>query len=360
MTPPSIWELAPHTKAKHAILRKYLDAWLPVITRYNDRVIICDGFAGPGVYNKGEKGSPVIAIEAFTEHPYKQDMNAQIRYIFIEAKKNRYESLKNIINQLEKPESVSCTILNDRYDKAFTKILDYLDEKDRKIAPTFAFIDPFGIKGIPLEIIDRLMAHPSCEVFITFMLGPLQRFVMSPEFEVHNDALFGCNEWRTAETLSGAERESFLRGLYQKQLEKKVGAKYVRYFTMRDRKERTIYDLFFATNHFKGIDLMKDAMWKVDQNGAFSFSDATDPNQETLFSVSPNWDQLYAILHQKFPGRTENWSVVEETIRRTPFRILKQQLNRDAKRDDTKFEFINSLGVRRGTINDDTLVRFEI
>lgn len=34
-------------------------------TKFIDRVIICDGFAGPGVYKKGEDGSPVIALKAY-------------------------------------------------------------------------------------------------------------------------------------------------------------------------------------------------------------------------------------------------------------------------------------------------------
>ncbi|MFZ7121222.1 MAG: three-Cys-motif partner protein TcmP, partial [Eubacteriaceae bacterium] len=46
----TIWAIEPHTEAKHAILRKYLDAWLPIITRWNGKVLYIDGFAGPGEY----------------------------------------------------------------------------------------------------------------------------------------------------------------------------------------------------------------------------------------------------------------------------------------------------------------------
>ena len=92
--------------------------------------------------------------------------------------------------------------------------------------------------------------------------------------------------------MAGNERETYLRTLYQRQLEDTVGAQYVRFFGMRDAKNKTIYDLFFITNHSSGIDAMKDAMWKVDQSGGYSFSDATNPDQEMLFTKEPDWDQL--------------------------------------------------------------------
>ena len=60
----TIWPIEPHTAAKHQILRKYLDAWLPILGTYNNRMLYIDGFAGPGEYTGGEPGSPIIALEA--------------------------------------------------------------------------------------------------------------------------------------------------------------------------------------------------------------------------------------------------------------------------------------------------------
>ena len=64
----TIWPIEPHTSAKHQILRKYLDAWLPILGTYNKRIIYIDGFAGPGEYVGGEPGSPIIALEAARSH----------------------------------------------------------------------------------------------------------------------------------------------------------------------------------------------------------------------------------------------------------------------------------------------------
>jgi three-Cys-motif partner protein len=46
----TIWEIEPHTQAKHEILSRYLDAWFPILASWNTKVLYIDGFAGPGTY----------------------------------------------------------------------------------------------------------------------------------------------------------------------------------------------------------------------------------------------------------------------------------------------------------------------
>lgn len=95
------------------------------------------------------------------------------------------------------------------------------------------------------------------------------------------------------------DRAVQLRTLYQSQLQDV--AQFVRYFEMRDRRDRPQYDLFFASNHRLGHIKMKEAMWRVDPGGTFSFSDATIPEQRVLFGADSarllNW------LRERFRGR---------------------------------------------------------
>src|SRR5579863_6392015 len=49
---------------------------------------------------------------------------------------------------------------------------------------------------------------------------------------------------------------------------------------------------------------MKEAMWKVDPQGDFTFSDSTDPDQQLLFS-SPSTEPLAEDLVAKFRGKGE-------------------------------------------------------
>ena len=68
------------------------------------------------------------------------------------------------------------------------------------------------------------------------------------------------------------------------------------------RINRTVYYLFFASNNPVGHLKMKEAMWKVDPMGEFSFSDSTDPNQQLLFNLDPSMDPLAADIATKFRG----------------------------------------------------------
>jgi three-Cys-motif partner protein len=62
------WPLDPHTLAKHDLIRRYLGGWFPILAKYNGRVVFLDGFAGPGVLDDGNPGSPIIAMETLLQH----------------------------------------------------------------------------------------------------------------------------------------------------------------------------------------------------------------------------------------------------------------------------------------------------
>jgi hypothetical protein len=53
-----------------------------------------------------------------------------------------------------------------------------------------------------------------------------------------------------------------------------------------------------------------------------------------------------------------SWEVVEEAIRRTPFRIMRTPLKNESKKSDGRLHIINPVGVRQGTLDSSTLIRF--
>ena len=197
------------------------------------------------------------------------------------------------------PENFRCKVINKKFEIALHETLDYLDEEKTSIAPTFAFIDPFGIKGVPFSLVERLLRKGKCEVLITFMDSTIERFVSEVPERV-NELIGNPSASDIIAEPSGA-RIAKARELYYSSL-KRI-ARFVRFFEMKDRNHRTIYHLFFATNHPLGHKKMKEAMWKADETGLFCFSDATDPNQTILFSPTPEKD-LAPILREEFKGKT--------------------------------------------------------
>lgn len=274
------WEITPHTLVKHEILRRYLLAWFAILGTTQNRVIYLDGFSGPGEYKGGEPGSPLIALEA--AKPYHEKLKGSVSFYFLDDDCKRIEHLKTKLEAYQEYSKFDIETACEEFECIVTKTLDDLDEEGGQMAPTFAFIDPFGFKGLPMDLVHRLLSFNKTEALINFNLNAVNRFVEHPDPEIRAQiiGLFGTEEVLEA-IKSKDDRYSVLRMLYQQQLRK--AATYVRFFSIRDVKGNPIYDLFFAGNHSEGHYRMKEAMWKVDPTGGNSFSDSTDPYQAVLF-----------------------------------------------------------------------------
>ena len=181
MTVPkdTIWVIEPHTSAKHQILRKYLDAWLPILGTYNKRIVYIDGFAGPGEYKGGEPGSPIIALEAARTH--RANLAGELVFVFMEERPDRVAHLQGRIATIQLPGHFNVRVEQGTFAEQLAALLDGLDKERGQIAPTFALIHPFGFAGIPYALIKRLLAKDKCEVLITFMVDSINRWLTHPD-----------------------------------------------------------------------------------------------------------------------------------------------------------------------------------
>ncbi len=304
MTKPSetLWEIEPHTKAKHEILRRYLGAWFPILGSKLPRIVYIDGFCGPGRYLGGEDGSPVIALKEALKQPVLA--TSEVSFLFIDARADRIMHLENELSSFKIPSNFHVNPIINEFDSTLTGILNDLQAKGHQLAPTFAFIDPFGFTGAPFSVVERLLCNPRTEVFINIMIEFVNRFAEhpTPAIQQHIKNLLGASDVEINEVINSQDRKLAFRQLYQKKLHKH--AKFVRFFEMYDNGGNLIYYLFFASNHPLGHKKMKEALWKVDSQGGFKFSDRTNPNQPVLFDLDPSFD-LAKELKKQFRGTTQ-------------------------------------------------------
>jgi len=160
-----IWKLDAHTAAKHTLLRLYLGAWYPILALGGiKRVLFIDGFAGPGVYAGGEEGSPIIAIRTLLDHSaFSQLRSCEFVFVFFEPDHERFVSLERELGRLRAahdpwPPNIRIHLEEKSFADGVEDILAGLT-KGRSLAPLFAFIDPFGVSGLPLDTIGRLSAY---------------------------------------------------------------------------------------------------------------------------------------------------------------------------------------------------------
>ena len=315
-------EMQPHTRAKHVILQTYLQAWFPIMAQRNERILVLDGFAGPGRYKDGSDGSPVIAIDTLLKHKVALSYGTEFVFYFIESDEPRCRRLEELLVTRfpagVRPANVTWHVANAKFEERISSLLNEIDTAKSRLAPTFAFVDPFGYSHTPMAVISRLMGHPKCEVFVNFMFEEANRFMNwdHSEHDFHYDRLFGTQEWRAIRQteLPSTERERRIRDLYARQLKNVGGATYVRRFRMRNRSNRTDYYLFFGTKSLTGLDKMKQAMWKIDPTGAYDFSDTTDPRQAVLFKPEPDIGALQSNLRERFSGQTASVQQIEDFV----------------------------------------------
>ncbi len=325
----TVWPIEPHTRAKPQILEEYLKAWFPTLTRWQGRVLYLDAFAGPGRYSGGEEGSPIIALRTALMHTQARRFR-EIVFLFIEKNQQRAEMLHRIIREIFEhlPKNLVYDIQSAEFATTLEQGLNDLEKQGAKLAPTFAFLDPFGFSGFPLKIVKRLLSYEKSEVLVTFMVGFVNRFA-SEQPEAASE-LFGTDEWmRIPDSTDSAQREREWIDLYENQL-KVAGAKYVRSFQMIGERNQTIYYLVYATKHPKGMSVMKNAMWKVDRRGTYRFSDITDPGQRYIidYSQSDVWTPAAASqVYGHFRGKTVSCDEVDNFVTlESPYRFLKSIL----------------------------------
>ena len=339
---PSKWACPPHTRAKHDMLARYLDGWYPIMSSWNGRIVFLDGFAGRGRYTDGSEGSPIIALKRLINHrSFSQLSHREFVFFFIEANPDNAASLQKEINALKEssaswPPNIKEFVINAKFDQTAAQMLTQLREQKKNMAPTFAFIDPFGYSGLPMDLLADLLAYPRSELFVNFMVGHVQRFIQRDGQERAMSSLFGTDLHHVLSGYDGqADRVQHLHDVYVRQLTERVGFKYVRSFGMINSTGNIGYYLFHGTRHPKGVKLMKDAMWKIDPVGDYMFSDRL-AGQDVLFTPEPNLALLRDNLLRFYAGYggisvddIERHDVLETPFRETHVRPVLKRLEAD-------------------------------
>jgi len=307
---------------------------MPIMSRQSHRIgisetelLFVDGFAGPGRYAGGEDGSPILAIESVLGHSH--DFYIPISFLFIEQDNKRRAILQDVIRHHKKRTDESPRIKSIRVEKGdcetvLNNVLDDFKRTNRNVGPAFFFLDQFGFSNVPMQLIQRIMSQPLCEVFLYLNWDHMNRFLADETKWSSLDKTFGGQEWRKALTIESHKRPVFILNTYKAALKERGSSKYVWHFAMCDTNDKLLYWLFFSTNNLRGLEEMKKAMWKVDPVGGFRFSDKDNPSQISLFCDYQD-DILAQDLTSNLQGKTLTvFQVKEFVLTETPAYLYKK------------------------------------
>jgi len=316
-------------------LRAYLSRWFEILGRSKSgqELWYIDGFAGPGEYTNTPMGSPVAAVSSADEALRSVRANwkaGNIHCVFIEQDSKRFQHLQDRIATTKVSPKVKTHFFNLSFIDGLAALKNESINPFVPASPLFAFIDPFGAKGVPFLQVRDLLSRGTSEVLINFDsdgIGRIFRAREAANYKAILNDVFGDNSWE-AELEKHMDSLELYRGvlsLYKQKLRALPNVRYVFAFEMRSAKNTINYHLVFASQHPVGLEKMKEAMKTIAKNGDYCFSDA-HLNQTSMFRFDEP-EAYSAQLHQHFRGQTVKYQEINDyALNESPFTNPKSML----------------------------------
>ena len=316
MLPP----IQPHTLAKHHILEYHLNQWFPILGRTHRRLRYIDGFAGPGEYEGGDTGSPILALETIRQHSEFERFEREgktIEFLFVERDEDFYQSLHRRVGNSSWPGNFKISVEHGEFEAVLTRILNYDDAEDGLPPPTLLFVDPFGSAGFPMSLFRRMSVFSRVDALINLNHAEFVRWILpDPLKHVTADRLYGDSRWGPALSMTGRVLGQFLVDEYEKALHD-IGW-ITTSFEMVNMLNQPAYHLVFGTGSPKGLEAMKRAMRNASQTGEFRYSDRIDSAQPILLGLNMTEQfpaEIAELLFRKYEGQEIPFDrLVEEEI----------------------------------------------
>jgi three-Cys-motif partner protein len=302
-------EAKEQSEVKSAIVRKYFKAWATAIKKAvkqykSGKIAYLDLFAGPGRYSDGTISTPLLVLQEAIGDP---DLRKMLVTVFNDKDDAHCRSLENAINSLEgiktlkhKPE-----VHNDEVGSEMVKLF-----AEMTLVPTLFFVDPWGYKGLSLELINSVLKDWACECIFFFNYTRINMGMSNPIVKEHMDALFGEARAEALrpqlESLKPAERElAIVEAICEALIE--MGGKYVLPFRFkRPDGSRTSHHLVFVSKHPLGYKIMKGVMASESsgsQQGVPTFEyNPAFGQQGLLFELARPLDDLRGMLLSEYAG----------------------------------------------------------
>lgn len=328
-------ELKEWSERKLKVLEGYLKPFVQIVGKWKDSEYVCyvDGFAGAGVYTNGDKGSALRAVE-FAQKCLEEKKVYQLRCINIEADDKNF---KNLSLHTQKFGNLA-TNLEGTFVDNVSHILQLISHR-----PALCFLDPFGLKGIDLQAIEKIVSRPEpTDLWIRFDHSTARRLdgffgLTEPSAKGNLDILCRTYGIQNVESLhrqlvgeSTSERIKNAVNLYTRQLreiikkEKEtafVGAYSIKSITGQDK-----YHLVFASSHPRGAILASEHICSIEEDYQRRVEDYkghhvrqplllglfTEPSEEDIFNdkVSRLKESIWDACHGQVLSRTDIYALI--------------------------------------------------
>jgi three-Cys-motif partner protein len=268
----------PWSPYKDMILAYYLTPYLPKVCSLGKPVMVVDCFAGPGCFEDGSDGSPLIIAKAIRKIAEK---GKAVSALFIEEKRKYFQRLQESVRDYQE----ICRTVHGSFEGSAKEIADM-----GRNNTVFVYIDPYGIKPLRFDVLAGIYANiakgSSVEVLLNFNASSLIRnglaalkcrqpketeydiavsqgeeidHTMTPE---ELDLIAGGDYWREIVTsdIPFSDKEEQCISEYMRLMKKYFDE--VCSYGVKEKYEHAIpkYRLLFGSRHEDAFILMNDAI----------------------------------------------------------------------------------------------------
>lgn len=263
---------------KAHIVSSYFSAWARVIQKWNTPMAYFDLFCGPGKYENDKPSAPLLIVQKTLADPA---LLSRMNFVFNDKDPNNIAMLKQAIAQIDENSKLKGRIqyYNETVERDFYNRL-----KIPANMPVLSFVDPFGYKGLTMNLINRLINNSGSDCIFFFNYNRINMALSSnTKFDEHLKCLFG--DTRTTELKKQLAHQPperrepiVLNSLIDALRENK--SNYVLPFKFYSTEMlRTSHFIIFVTKHPVACKIMKQIMYSnsakdSDDVATFSFEDS--------------------------------------------------------------------------------------
>jgi three-Cys-motif partner protein len=289
-------EQSEQSQIKAAIVADYFWAWASIIIGVQNRypqhaqkIAYIDLFAGPGRYQNGAASTPLMVLERTVADPKISD---RLVAIFNDKDDANTASLESEVSKIPGIEGLKFKPQISTGEVGENLINEF---QSARLIPTFLFVDPFGYKGLSLQLVNSVLKDWGCDCVFFFNYNRISMGLGNSAVEEHMDALFGkqradaLRERFKMKRVMPHEREAFIVEEMKQALEE-MGGEFVLPFRFRNLEgTRTTHHLFFVSKHFRGYEIMREVMYK------HSHKEGTVANFE-YNPADARWPSLFELI----------------------------------------------------------------
>ncbi len=301
------------SKIKANIVVSYFTAWSRIMCgKWSSTIEIgyVDLFCGPGVYQDGSESVPILLLKDVLRNP---SLWNRMWFFFNDKSEENIDNLKKKIKELDIDNKLGNNI------QFSSRTIDDKFANNIKInakGPILSFVDPFGYKGLTIDLISKLIQNNGSDCIFFFNYNRINMALSNnTKFDEYLDSIFGVTKVSALKEelrgLTAEEREPVVLNALVEAL-KNNNANYVLPFKFyRTDMVRTSHFIIFVSKHKRGCSIMKQIMYAnsakdVDGVANFELHDSRNfkGKYEQLSLFDRPLDSLCAEIYTNYKGKS--------------------------------------------------------